>query len=189
MKSFLILTFLLTSLIQASISKGDNLVIDIKGVPVEEQTTINGSYPVSSLGKIHLPHIAPISASGLSADVLARKVEAAYKNAQIYTTPNISITSRKDSEAEIKKIVESNQKFITVRGQVGRSGPQEYRPGLRLIDVVSAAAPNEFAAQNRVELVRNGTTYKYDMKNTAHASELVYHNDTVTLQQKNWRGK
>jgi len=180
---------MLASLVNARISKGDNLLISIKGVPTDEQTTINGNYPVSSSGQIHLPYISPISANGLSADTLARRVEAAYKSAQIYTTPNISITSRKDSEAEIKKIEESNQKFVTVTGQVGRSGPQAYRPGLRLIDVVSGASPNEFAAQNRVELVRNGKLYKYDMKIPAHASVLVYHNDTITLQQKKWNGK
>ena len=189
MKLFLLLAIPLTSLVQASISTGDNLKINIKGVPDNEQITISGDYPVSSSGMIHLPYIPPISASGLSADTLARRVEVAYKNAKIYTTPNISITSLKDQQAEIDKIQGDIQKFVTVTGQVGRSGPQEYRKGLRLIDVVSAAAPNEFAAQNRVELVRNGKLYKYDMKIPAHASVLVYHNDTITLQQKKWNGK
>ena len=189
MKLLLLLTIMITSLLQAKISKGDNLNISIKGVPTDEQTTINGTYPVSSSGKIHLPYVSPISASGLSADALARRVEAAYKNAQIYTTPNISITSLKDVESERKKIEEGNQKFVTVSGQVGRSGPQAYRPGLRLIDVVSAAAPNEFAAQNRVELLRNGKTYKYDMKIPAHTVVKVYPNDQIKLNQKKWNGK
>ena len=189
MKLFLLITITLTSLLNASVSKGDNLTISIKGVPDNEQITINGNYPVSSSGKIHLPYIPPISASGLSADTLARRVEAAYKNAKIYTTPNISITSLKDQQIEITKIQGITQKFVTVTGQVGRSGPQEYRKGLRLIDVVSAAAPNEFAAQNRVELVRNGKLHKYNMKNPTHASVLVYHNDIVTLQQKGITGK
>jgi len=189
MKLILILTFTLASLIQAKIAKGDTLSIVIKGVPTEEQTTVNGNYPVSNSGKIHLPYIDPISANGVSADNLARRVENAYKSAEIYTTPNISITSLTTTEKEREKIKHAQEKFVTVSGQVGRSGPQLYRPGMRLIDVVSAASPNEFAAQNRVVLIRNGKTYKYDLGKPAHTVLLVYPNDQVKLEQKNWRGQ
>lgn len=190
MKLLLLLTFMLTSLVHAKISKGEQLSIMIKGVPTDEQATVNGSYPVSTSGKIHLPYIDnPVSASGVSSDALARRIEAAYKSAGIYTTPTITVTSLKEAEKEKKDIAEANQQFVTIIGQVGRSGPQLLRPNMRLIDVVAAAAPNEFAAQNRVELLRNGVTYYYDMKVAAHTVVKVYSNDQVKLAQKNWRGK
>ncbi len=189
MKSLLLLTFMLASFAQAKISKGESLSIMIKGVPTSEQATVNGNYPVSTSGQVHLPYISPIAASGISSDALARRIEAAYKNAGIYTTPTIAITSLKEVETEKEKIVQAQQKFVTVSGQVARSGPQLYRPNMRLIDVVAAAAPNEFAAQNRVELLRNGKSYFYDMTVAAHTVEKVFPNDQVKLNQKKWNGK
>lgn len=190
MKLLLILSLMLASFVQAKVTKGDTLSISIRGVPPEEQNQINNNYPVSSEGKIHLPYLdSPISASGLSTTSLARRVEAAYRKAQIYTTPNISIQSMREQKVEVDATEKAVMKFLTVSGQVSRPGPQGFRPGLRLIDVVSAAGPTTFAAQNRVELLRNGKIYKYDMKIPAHMVEKVYPKDQITLKEKNWRGQ
>ncbi len=195
MKLILLLTLMIASFAQAAIKSGDTLTIMIKGVPQEEQNQINGNYEVSKSNRIHLPYLSstPISTRGLTTASLARRIEAAYKNAQIYTTPNISIQSANEQKALAKKeeldTTHKLQKFLTVSGQVGRPGPQQYRPGMRLIDVVSAAGPSTFAAQNRVELLRNGKVYKYNMKIPAHMVEKVYPNDQITLREKNWRGR
>lgn len=195
MKLILLLTLLIASFAQAKIIKGDTLTITIKGVPQEEQVQINGQYEVSTANQIFLPYLTnvPISTSGLSTASLARRIEAAYRNAQIYTTPTISIQSlnvQNDLAKKRDKIsTEAIQKFVTVSGQVGRSGPQPYRPGMTLIDVVAAASPTTFAAQNRVELLRNGKIYKYNMKVNSHMIEKVYPNDQIILKEKNWRGQ
>lgn len=186
---------MLASFAHAKITKGDTLVIEIRGVPQEEQAQINGNYQVSTNGTIHLPYLSnqPVNVYGLTTASVARKIESAYKNAQIYTTPAISIRSMEEMRAREKEKEQVNtqtiQKFVTISGQVGRPGPQQYRPGMRLIDVVSAAGPTTFAAQNRVELLRNGKIYKYNMKVPAHMIEKVYPNDQVTLKEKNWRGQ
>ena len=191
MKLLLLLSFLLASLAHAKITKGDTLAIAIRGVPQEEQAQINGSYQVSTDGKVHLPYLSnqAIYANGLTTASLARKIEAAYKNAKIYTTPSISIQSTGELAKKDMERTQDLQKFLTVSGQVGRPGPQQYRPGMKLIDVVSSAGPTTFAAQNRVELLRNGKVYKYDMKVPAHMVELVYPNDQITIKEKNWRGR
>ncbi len=195
MKLLILLSLMLASFAQARIIKGDTLTITIKGVPEGEQGQINGQYEVSKSNQIFLPFLTnmPISTSGLSTSALARRIEAAYRNAQIYTTPTISIQSLNEQK-ELAKIrdkitTEEIQKFVTVSGQVGRSGPQPYRPGLRLIDVVSAAGPTTFAAQNRVELLRNGKIYIYDMKIPEHMVEKVYPNDQIILKEKKWNGR
>ena len=191
MKLILLLTMILASFAQAVINIGDTLTISIKGVPMEEQGQINGSYPVSKAGRIHLPYLSsnPINANGLTVAALARRIEAAYKSAQIYTTPTISIQSLNDQKREAKRTDEAIQKYFTISGQVGSPGPKPFRPNLRMIDVVSQAGPTTFAAQNRVELLRNGKIYKYNMKIPAHMLVKVYPNDQIFLKQKNWIGQ
>ncbi len=191
MKLILLLTMILASFAQAVINIGDTLTISIKGVPMEEQGQINGSYPVSKAGRIHLPYLSsnPINANGLTVAALARRIEVAYKSAQIYTTPTISIQSLNDQKREAKRTDEAIQKYFTISGQVGSPGPKPFRPNLRMIDVVSQAGPTTFAAQNRVELLRNGKIYKYNMKIPAHMLVKVYPNDQIFLKQKNWIGQ
>ncbi len=199
MKLILLITLMMASIGYAKVTKGDRLVVMIKGVPKEEQGQINGQYEVDKSGKLHLPYLSttPITAVGLTPAAVARKIEVAYKKAEIYTDPNISVQSLNEVERkkiaadakQKKQVAEAIQKFLTVSGQVGRPGPQPYRPGLRIIDVVSQAGPTTFAAQNRVELLRNGKVYKYNMKNPQHMVEKVYPNDQITLKEKNVWGK
>lgn len=191
MKLILLLSIMLSALTHAKINIGDTLSISIKGVPQEEQGQINGDYPVSKAGKIHLPFLSsnPISASGLSTAALARKIEAAYKSAQIYTTPTISIQSLNDTAREKKKVNEAIQKYFTISGEVGSQGPKPYRPGLKLIDVVSGANPSPFAALHRVELLRDGKNYVYNMKVPAEMLVEVAPDDQIKVKPKNWIGQ
>lgn len=170
---------------QSKVSPGDTLNISIKGVPSEEQAQISGPYVVDGSGKIKLPYIKGyISASGSTSNV-ARRVEAAYKAAQIYSTPTITISSMR-AENETQKDL---QKFLSVAGQVGRSGPIAYRKGLTLGEAVATASPNTFAALNRVELLRNGKLYKYNVKDSKYMVLKVYPNDQITVPQQNMFGK
>jgi polysaccharide export outer membrane protein len=176
---------------QAIVNTGDTLQLAIKGVPMEEQGQINGEYPVSSAGKIYLPYLSenPITATGLTTAALARKIESAYKAAEIYTTPTISIQSLNEAKREDLKVTQAIQKFVNVSGQVSRPGQQPHRPNLTLIEVVSQAGPTTFAALRRVELLRNKKIYKYDMDIPAHMRVKVYPYDQITVQEKNWRGQ
>ena len=191
MKLLLLLTLMLSAFAQAVIIKGDRLSISIKGVPTEEQGQVNGSYPVSSAGKIYLTYLTnnPISASGLSTDALARKIEAAYKKAQIFTTPSISIRTMTDEAQEAERSKNKMQKFYRITGAVGSAGPQPYRPGLTIIDVISIAGTSGFAATKRVELLRNGKTYIYNMEINSHMMEKIYPEDHITVKKKNFWGK
>ena len=121
MKLILLLTLLVASFAQAKIIKGDTLTISIKGVPQEEQVQINGQYEVSTANKIFLPYLtnAGISTSGVSTASLARRIEAAYRNAKIYTTPTISIQSLNEQKALAKKAGVS-LKAVT-NGEKGKS--------------------------------------------------------------------
>ena len=183
----LMITALLSMMVgaQTKISAGDTLNISIKGVPQEEQAQITGPYVVNGSRQLKLPYLKGyISASGTTSTV-ARRIEAAYKAAKIYTTPTITINSMRAQEASKIDI----QKFVTVSGQVGRSGPVPYRPGMTLNEAVAFSAPNTFAALNRVELLRNGKVYKYNVKMAAHKMLKVYPNDQINVPEQNMFGR
>ena len=91
----------------------------------------------------------------------------------------------RDQDATQKAIL----KYVSVAGQVGRSGPVPYRPGLTLGEAVATAAPNTFAALNRVELLRNGKVYKYNIKEARQKLLKVYPNDQINVPQQNMFGK
>ena len=181
----------MTAFAHAAINSGDTLSISIKGVPEGEQGQINGGYPVSKQGMIRMPYLSdkPISVRGLTLDALARKIEGAYKEAKIFTNPTIAIQS--STSMALAEINTENEvkKYLRVTGEVASAGPMAYREGLTLIDVVSMAGTSTWAAKNRVELVRNGKTYKYDMENQAHMMEKVYPDDHIILRKKTFWGK
>jgi len=187
-------TFILSAVLsifasaQSKVQPGDSLQIAIKGVPQDEQSQITGVYVVNASGKLKLPLMNQlISASG-STTTVALRIESAYKNAGIYTTPTITVSSSR-SQAEIDKDLEKLRTFVTVSGQVGRQGPIPYREGMTLNEVVSQASPNTFAALKRVVLLRNGKTYKYNLKDTTHMVLKVYPNDQITVDPVNWLNK
>ena len=81
-----------------SISSKTTLNITIKGVPQVEQVRISGQYVVSPQGYVFLPLLDNgIKASGLSSSALARKIEAAYREAEMYQSPRINVISAKDN--------------------------------------------------------------------------------------------
>lgn len=170
-----------------TIASGEKVTITIKGVPSVEQTSINGEYIVSDNGLLFLPMIeGGIKASGSSSSSVARRIEAAYKSAQIYASPRITIVTVRD-EAAATTI---SRKFVTVAGQVKRPGPVQFSEGLTIYDAVAAAGDaTAFGAMNRVELLRNGKKHIYNLKTTSHRMLRVYPNDTVTVPDKNLIGQ
>lgn len=175
------------SVYAAPITSGEKVTISIYGVPADEKQQINGDYIVSDSGMLYLPMLENgIKASGSSSSTVARRIEAAYKSAQIYTSPRITIITVRD-------VAESNtiaQKFVTVAGNVKRPGPVQYTEGMTIYEAVAAAGDADpFGAMNRVELLRNGKKYVYNLKTTAHRTLKVYHGDTITVPQKNFIGQ
>ena len=119
--------------LHAQIEAGGAIKIAIQGVPVGEQE-INGSYPVSDKGYITMWKIGTIKVVGSETDVLARKIEAAYRDAEIYTSPVIQILADSGDSITVQTVT------------VEKSGRQAkpYR-GMTLYQaVMSAGGPTEF---------------------------------------------
>jgi polysaccharide export outer membrane protein len=172
----------LTKLEGATISSNTTLNISIKGVPAGEQAKFDGGYPVDAKGFIYLPLLRDgIRASGLSSSNLARNIEKAYRNAEIYVNPRIQVISNKDEAAQ-----QIDAQIVTVGGFVGSPGPIPYTRGMTLFEAVAAAGgAGTFGSDKRVELHRGGA--KKGVYNIRLAKDMripVYPGDTIKVPQK-----
>ncbi len=182
---FVIIGFLLAAaagVARAQIRTNEAVQITISGVPQEDQQQINNTYPVSGNGTVSLPHIGSISAAGSSPEVLARRIEAAYKGGQIFTNCVVNVIANADPRL--------TQKKITVGGQVRKPGPAQFTEGMTIWEAVQAAGgPTEFGAMNRVELFRGGKVRVLNIKQDQFKHVPVQENDAVNVPQKNMWGQ
>ena len=186
MKTLIYLTLAVLALIPASvrgqIEAGGAIQISIQGVPIAEAGRINATYPVSDQGYIMMWSIGEVKAAGMRSDLLARKIEAAYRAAEIYTSPTIQIFA--DSSDTLTR------QLITVGGKVRAPGPKPYIRGMTLYQaVMTAGGPTEFGATNRVSLYRNKKRLVYDLSKGEHKLLKVYPNDTIEIPQKTVFGR
>jgi len=167
----------------SKISRGESITLTIKGVPHNEQVKISGEYVIGEDGMLHIPFIEGVRASGVSSSSLARTIEKAYMEAEVYTAPRISIVTARD-KAETQTFA---QKFVTVGGKVRRPGAVPYQEGMTLLQaIMQAGDANEFGAMNRVELMRGNQREVYNLKDPRSKSRniKVRPNDTITIPQR-----
>jgi len=162
---------------EAVLRSGDQIQLMIKGVPDEEKTDLNGAYTVSEAGTIPLPYISDPQAAGQKPSVLAHLIEAAYREAQIYTNPTIVINFGE----------ERNVRRISITGGVNRDGPVEYYDGMTLLDAVSAAGGlSDFAKQKDVKIIRGDTSSEHDLDAIVRDSRLnvkLLPGDTIIIPE------
>lgn len=167
---------------QSTIQAGRAIEIRIQGVPSEEMSRVNNTYPVSEGGYIRMPFIGNVRAAGLSPNGLANSIEARYKSAQIYTNPTVQVFATSDETvAEL---------IVTVGGYVRSPGPVKYNRGLNLYNAVQAAGgATEFGSMYRVKVIRGGNLRQYNLMETEAKGVLLQPNDTIEVPQKNLFGR
>lgn len=173
--------FLAPGLYAEPIKKNMSISIKILGVPPSEHARINTQYPVDGSGNIRMWEIGEIRAAGLEPTALARKIEKAYVQAQIYTNPTIIIETNM-AEGQLTEV-------ITLTGKVGRPGPVQYTAGMTLAQAIAAAGgANTFGTTKRVNVYREGKKYTLSPRtNDKHKLERVYPNDIIEIDQvKAW---
>ena len=127
----------------AALRPGDSIEIRLGGVPPNEVTQITGSYVVDNQGNVNLAYINKVSIGGKTAGQAADAIEAAYKNAQIFTNPTITITTQ------------AVGRFVNVGGEVKAPSRVPYTPDLTLMSAINAAGGmTEFADSKKVRLIR-----------------------------------
>jgi polysaccharide export outer membrane protein len=103
------------------IQPGDMLYVSVS--PAEE---LSRDLAVDQDGKIFIPIIGAVEASGLSSDLLARRLAGLLS--KYVTNPKVDVLIKQFSAQQ-----------ISVMGQVRMAGSYPYRPNLRLLDVISMA--------------------------------------------------
>lgn len=166
----------------SQIQQGTALQITIQGVPKEEQTTINGMYPVSESGTINLPYVGTMRAAGLSPEVLASSIQTAYKEAQIYNNPTIQVIWTAEGAGVREQVVH-------VGGYVRKPGPVQFQRNLTIWQAVQAAGgASEFGSLKRVKLYRAGKIQTYDIDNVEFKQIRMQPDDTLEVPEKNLFG-
>ena len=78
-----------------------------------------------------------------------------------------------------------NQNAVIIRGHVRNPGFIEYKPGMTLAQVVTAAGgATAFGATTRIRVIRNGKVCQYDLRNPKHVQLAVTKNDIIEIPQK-----
>ena len=134
----------------------DVLMIELKA-PAEDAQAFNGTYSVSERGTVKPPYIGEIAAAGLTTSELARRIEAAYKAADIYTNPTLTIN--------VNTPTNYVPYVVNVGGEVRQPGEIPLREGMRLFQAITKAGGfTEFAKIKEIKLVRGNRETKYDMR-------------------------
>ncbi len=132
---------------------GDLVEIRLGGVPPDETVQVNGVYTVDSVGNVNMPQIGSVRALGLTQQALQAAIEGRYRQSGIYTTPTISVS------------VPLEARFVNVGGEVRLPQRIPYTTDLTVLSAVNAAGGfTEYAAQNRLRLVRGGAAMKINIK-------------------------
>lgn len=166
---------------QNTIQKNTQINIIARGLPPGEQSRIDAPYQVDEQGNINLWEIGTIRAAGLSPNALGRKIEEAYKQAEIYTSPSIQVQTN-NVEGEL-------QQLVTVSGSVVRQGTVPYIRDMTLAQAIAAAGgPSTFGTTKRVHVYREGKKYLLSpLTNDAHKLERIFPQDTIEVDQvKPW---
>lgn len=132
---------------------GDLIEVRLGGVPPDETIQVNGVYTVDSAGNVNMPQIGSIRALGLTQQALQRAIEDKYRSSGVYTTPTISVS------------VPLEARFVNVGGEVRAPQRIPYTTDLTVLSAINAAGGfTEYAAQNKLRLVRGSEAIRVDMK-------------------------
>ncbi len=147
----------------AELRPGDKIELRIGGVPIEDINAVSSTYTVDAEGFINLPHIGRVRASGLQQHQLQLAIESAYKSAQIYTRPTITINHQ------------VGDRFVNVDGEVRARQRVPYTSDMTFLSAINAAGGmNEFADGSRVQHSRGGKTTTIDVRKIRKNASLDF---------------
>lgn len=160
---------------ESTLRAGDSIIVKISGVPPEEIAVVSTSYDISDNGTINLPYIGEVRASGLRPSTLQQNIQAAYKNAEIFTHPTIQVTANREG---------GGTQVIFVSGEVKTPGRITITPGMTVHGAIVAAGDiTEFGSAKRVKLIRSGRSMELDLRQADSPAALtpVQPGDTVVV--------
>lgn len=131
-----------------AIRVGDKITVRLTGVPQGEDYINEIQIPDS--GDITVPNLTQsFHAAGARPGELAARISAAYRDAKIFTNPNITIIPE--------------ERFVSVGGDVRSPTSVLYRPDLTLLGAINACGGfDEYANKRQVRIIRGSQKYTID---------------------------
>lgn len=163
--------------VEQTLRPGDSIAVKLSGVPAEEIAVVNNTYDISDGGTINLPYIGKVRAGGLRPSQLQENIEAAYKNAEIFTRPTIQVSTNKE---------QGGTQVLYVSGEVKAPGRVLLSPGMTVHQALtSAGGPTDFAKLKATKFTRGGVTRILDLKKAdgADAAIQVRPGDQIHIPQ------
>jgi protein involved in polysaccharide export with SLBB domain len=140
---------------ESALRAGDSIIVKLSGAPAEEINVVSTNYDISDQGTINLPYINEVKAAGLKPSILQKNIEAAYRNADVFTHPTIQVTANREAATQV----------VYVSGEVKAPGRINMTPGMTVHDVItSASGPTDFAAMKKVKFTRGSVTREIDLR-------------------------
>ncbi len=168
------------------IKAGDILEITLKGVPVAEQAKVYSKLEVRQSGVIRIPMVnVDVRALGRTPEDVERSIEAAFKKAQIYVAPTISIQVHEKAAG-----VQEVKKMLSVGGHVRRNGRVLYREGMTLLEAIQQAGGRDTFGSKYIYLTRKDgqsgklLRHRYNIKEPAAQGLKVYPDDLIEVPQR-----
>ena len=134
---------------ETTLKSGQSFVMRIAGVPADEVALVSQKYGISDAGTVRLPYLkAGLKAAGLKPSILAKKIEEAYRKAEIYTRPTIQVDVSGIGQQE---------RFVSVLGEVKAPRQVSYIPQITILDAIAQCSGfTDFAYTKEVKLTRRG---------------------------------
>lgn len=133
---------------------GDQISLQISGIPPEEVAQISHGYRISGDGMINLLYLDDVQAAGMTASELERKIAQLYKSKEYYTHPNVTVSVDGGTK-------DGGGRVVYVAGEVKNPNPVSFRPGMTVGKAITTAGgPTPFARMSKVTLKRNGIRFK-----------------------------
>ncbi len=125
---------------QASEKLGPGDVLDIR---VADQKELSGEYVVDDDGMVRFPWIGKVAAQGRAPSAIAQDIEKALEDGWL-RQPQVSV-----------RIMQRQNREVSVLGQVGEPGSYEYKERLTLVQAISlAGGMNPLSQPKKVKLIR-----------------------------------
>lgn len=137
----------------AVLRPNDSIEIRLSGVPADFVSEVTSQYTVDDEGNLNLPYLNPVKVAGLTMSQAQAAIENQYRQAEIYTSPRILISTQ------------SAQRFVNVGGAVRGPGRLPWTSDLTLTTAINAMGGlNEYGSEKKVWLIRSGQRTAYDLR-------------------------
>lgn len=133
--------------------------IQVRGIPADDATAISGQYLLDGNGTIRMPQLPPgqdvLRVVGKTARQIEDMLMAAYKKAELYTSPTFLVKVQ-SSDARL------TEHIVLVSGGVAMKKNVLWRRGMTLLEAIVGAGDITDWGSRYVQVTRGGKTVTYD---------------------------